>query len=129
MLGYRQIGGYAIETQEQPPLFGNRPFAESIGIKIVPIRAGADWMGSSPEQVALVLEQYPGGTKEFLDDEQPRHRVQITKLQGLSAHEITVGQFRCFVEDAGYQPEVERDTKGGVGFDAVAYRNVHPADP
>jgi hypothetical protein len=28
VLGYRQVRGYAIETQEQPPLFGNRPIAE-----------------------------------------------------------------------------------------------------
>ena len=98
-------------------------FAESIGIKIVPIPAGEFWMGSSPEQVDLVLKQYPNVkpkvNREELDDEQPRHRVQITKLQGLSAHEITVGQFRRFVEDAGYQTQAERDGKGGWGFDSA----------
>jgi formylglycine-generating enzyme required for sulfatase activity len=92
-------------------------FAESIGIKIVPIPAGDFFMGSSPEQVEQMLKLFPNVKKEDYDDEQPRHRVQITRIQGLSAHEVTVGQFRKFVEDAGYKTEAERDGKGGYGYD------------
>src|SRR5512135_207144 len=32
VLGYRQIRGYTIETQDQPPLFGNRP-----GLALLPV--------------------------------------------------------------------------------------------
>jgi formylglycine-generating enzyme required for sulfatase activity len=92
-------------------------FAESIGIKIVPIPAGEFFMGSSPEQVEQMLKLFPDMKKEYLDVEQPRHRDQITRIQGLSAHEVTLGQFRKFVDDTGYKTEAERDGKGGEGYD------------
>jgi formylglycine-generating enzyme required for sulfatase activity len=44
--------------------------------------------------------------------------VRITRLQGLSAREVTVGQFRRFVNDTGYKTEAERDGLGN-GFDAA----------
>jgi formylglycine-generating enzyme required for sulfatase activity len=43
--------------------------------------------------------------------------VGISRAFGLSAYEITVGQFRRFVNDTGYQTEAERDGKGGIGID------------
>lgn len=95
-------------------------FAESIGIKIVPILQGEFVRGSTDEQGTLLLKLCPASKKEFfmgvLAEEQPSHRVRITKLQGMSAYEITVGQFRRFVEDQGYRTEAERDGKGGLGF-------------
>jgi formylglycine-generating enzyme len=102
-------------------------FAESIGIKIVPIPAGEFWMGSSPEQVEQTLKLFSYVKKEHLADEQPRHRVRITKIQGLSAHEITVGQFRKFVEETGYKTEAEGDGKASYGFDGD--KNAFVADP
>jgi formylglycine-generating enzyme required for sulfatase activity len=65
-----------------------------------------------------MLELFPDVKKEQYDNEQPRHRVRITRIQGLSAHEVTVGQFRKFVDDTGYKTEAERDGKGGWGLDA-----------
>jgi formylglycine-generating enzyme required for sulfatase activity len=95
----------ALNKTTKPAEPGPRSFAESIGIKIVPIRVGAFEMGS------------PDSDKDALADEKPRHRVRITKLQGLSAHEVSVGQFRKFVENSGYKTEAESDGKGGYGFD------------
>lgn len=94
-------------------------FAESIGIKIVPIPRGYFWMGSTPAQIDLVLKQNPRLQNKDLLDEQPSHRVRITELLGVSAYEITVGQFRSFVAETGYQTEAERDGKGSLGFDPV----------
>lgn len=46
----------------------------------------------------------------------PGAGVRITKLQGLSACEITVGQFRRFVKDEGYRTKPERHV--GSGFNS-----------
>ncbi|HEY8506587.1 MAG TPA: formylglycine-generating enzyme family protein, partial [Gemmataceae bacterium] len=43
----------------------------------------------------------------------PRHRVAITAPFYAGASEVTVGQFRRFVEATGYRTEAERDGKGG----------------
>jgi formylglycine-generating enzyme required for sulfatase activity len=42
--------------------------------------------------------------------EKPQHRVRISKAFYMSAHEITVGQFRKFVSATGYKTDAE---KGG----------------
>jgi formylglycine-generating enzyme required for sulfatase activity len=49
-------------------------------------------------------------------DEHPQHRVRITWPFYLGVTEVTRGQFRHFVDDAGYRTEAERDGKGGYGF-------------
>jgi formylglycine-generating enzyme required for sulfatase activity len=41
-------------------------------------------------------------------DARPPHRVEITSPFRMSAHEVTVQQFRLFVEATGYQTDAER---------------------
>ena len=106
-------------TFTQPDQPTRESFAESIGIKVVPIKSGKYLMGSTKEQIDLIVNHAPELKRERFDAEQPQHRVKVTELEGLSAHEITVGQFRRFVEDTGYKTEAERDGTGGYGFDAV----------
>jgi formylglycine-generating enzyme required for sulfatase activity len=50
----------------------------------------------------LILERLP-----------PQRRFRITGPFSLACYVVTRGQFRCFVEDSGYQTEAERDGKGG----------------
>ncbi len=95
-----------------------RSFAESIGIAFATIPKGDFLMGTSPEQVELVLKQFPDAKREEFADEQPRHRVRITKIDGLSRHEVTVGQFRAFVNDSNYQTEAEATGEGSYGFNS-----------
>ena len=76
----------------------------SIGMKFILIPAGEFLMGLRPTA--------KGGN----DDEQPEHRVRITRPFYLGVHEVTRGQFRRFVDDAGYQTEAEKDGKGGYGW-------------
>jgi formylglycine-generating enzyme required for sulfatase activity len=60
-------------------------------MELVLIPAGKFLMGS------------PEGDKDAFDAEHPQHRVRITRPFYLSATEVTRGQFRQFVKEAGYQ--------------------------
>jgi formylglycine-generating enzyme required for sulfatase activity len=71
----------------------------------------------------IKLKRIPAG--EFLmgspegegdGDEHPRHRVEITRPFYLGVTEVTRGQFRRFVDEAGYRTEAERDGAGGWGW-------------
>jgi sulfatase modifying factor 1 len=74
----------------------------SLGMRMVSIPAGKFQMGS-PEN------------EKDREEQEVRHEVVLTKGFYLGVHEVTVGQFRGFVEAAKYKTEAERDGKGGWG--------------
>jgi formylglycine-generating enzyme len=76
----------------------------SIGMNLVLIPAGEFMMGS------------PDGDGQGESDEKPQHQVRITRPFYLGTTEVTRGQFRRFVDEAGYQTEAEKDGKGGYGW-------------
>jgi formylglycine-generating enzyme required for sulfatase activity len=76
---------------------------DTLGMTLVRIRKGEFTMGS-----------------EELPSEKPIHKVRITKDFTLAAKPVTVGQFKAFVKDTGYQTEAEKNGKGATGFDAVS---------
>jgi len=78
----------------------------SIGMEFVLIPAGKFKMGS------------PESDKDAYDDEKPQHEVEITQPFYLGKYEVTVGQFKRFVQEAPYQTEAEKDGEGGWGYNA-----------
>lgn len=88
----------------------------SIGMKLVLIPVGEFWMGSTPAEIDEVLKLDSSVTREDFEDEQPRHRVRLTKPFYLQTTEVTVGQFRQFVNATNYKTEAERDGQGGYGW-------------
>jgi formylglycine-generating enzyme required for sulfatase activity len=90
----------------------SRTIINSIGMTLALIKAGEFLMGSD--------ETDPDGyDNEFLDKaagRKEKHRVRITRPFYLGVTEVTRGQFRRFVDDAGYQTEAEKDVKGGYGW-------------
>ncbi len=82
----------------------------SIGMVLVSIPAGSFVMGS------------PASEPGRMANEGPAHRTVISRPVYMGAHEVTVGQFRTFVEDSGYVTEAERDTRGGFGIDFATGR-------
>ena len=50
--------------------------------------------------------------------EYPQHRVHITKPFYLGMHEVTVQQFRQFVEAKNFRTGAEQSVAGGCGYDA-----------
>ena len=99
-------------TPATPPGSSVRPAADStiensIGMKLKLIQPGEFRMGSTASEVAQMLQKFWYLKKQSFVDVQPQHRVRITKPFYLGVHEVTVGQFRKFVDDRGYRTEAE----------------------
>jgi formylglycine-generating enzyme required for sulfatase activity len=90
----------------------------SLGMKFVRVPAGEFLMGSdeSPESLAVAFPNFERERLLDLGDEAPVHRVRITRAFYLGQHEVTVGQFRRFLELSGYVPESIADGTGAYGY-------------
>jgi formylglycine-generating enzyme required for sulfatase activity/serine/threonine protein kinase len=114
----------ATASREQPPEAATPPGSgadstgpvrqinNSIGMRLTLIPAGEFLMGSDES------DEY-AHDNEFLDKaagKKQKHRVRITRPFYLGVTEVTRGQFRRFVDEAGYQTEGEKDGKGGLGW-------------
>jgi formylglycine-generating enzyme required for sulfatase activity len=90
---------------------------DSVGIDLIRVEPGEYLMGGS-EPAEKVIQAFPGADVEAEDftDEYPRHRVRITRPFFLGKFEVTVGQFRKFVDETGYKTEAEQDGTGGWGY-------------
>ena len=91
-----------------------------VQLKMVLIPPGEFVMGSSADECTRFLEEAKAANdtwaSERIPTEGPQHRVRITKPFRLGRHEVTVGQFRQFVDQTGYKTEAERDGQGGRGL-------------
>ena len=78
-------------------------------------------MGTGDEQADQLRPPFwrsaPIQRDEDLEAEKPRHRVRISKGFYISAHEVTVAQFRRFVTATGYVTDAEKNGRAGRGFD------------
>ena len=90
----------------------------TLGMKFVLLPAGEFMMGSEESADAHARDFPLLERKRFLElaDEAPLHRVRISRRFYLGQHEVTVGQFRRFIEASGYRPEAEADGTGGYGY-------------
>jgi formylglycine-generating enzyme required for sulfatase activity len=73
---------------------------------------GNFWMGSKqPPDESVAWFRGTGETfgPGFYKDEHPRHRVQVKSLY-IGRHEVTVAQFRRFVDETGYVTDAEAGT-------------------
>ena len=92
-----------------------------LGMKFVLVPAGEFMMGSD-ESADVLARDFPLlERKRFVElaDEAPVHRVRISRAFYLGQHEVTVAQFRRFVQASGYIPEAEADGTGGYGYNSA----------
>ena len=104
-------------------------FRTDQGHEMVLIPPGEFMMGNE-ESVDEIMEAFSfmKGLKRSWFEDAPQHRVEITEPFFMSSTEVTVGQFRAFVEATGYQTDAEKDGKCGYGYDSEEKKRVGP-DP
>ncbi len=89
----------------------------SIGLSLKLIPEGEFWMGTNEvvrelNAAGIILPEGDG-----VDDEQPRHRVKITRSFYMGQYEVTKEQFAKFVKATLYETDAEKDEKGSWGYD------------
>ena len=102
-------------------------FTNSIGMKLRLIPPGEYLMGSTKSDIAamhedgIVTREGIPGFGNVVDAIEiagtPVHRVHITKPYYLGCFEVTYAEFEKFVDDTGFETEVEKNGKGGTFFD------------
>jgi sulfatase modifying factor 1 len=100
-LALRPSGGQPPIAVKKDP---ERRFTNSLGMEFALIPAGKFKMGSPPDEPLRH------------DNEGPQHDVTISRPFLLGIHEVTVGQFRAFVDKSGYRTEAETNEQGALGF-------------
>ncbi len=106
----------------QPALSGSlsKSLTNSIGMKLTLIPAGEFLMGSSESADETLAFARRTGWKdaqvEYFEGETPLHRVRLSQPFYLGTCEVTLGEFRKFVEATGYKTEAEVDGQGGFGY-------------
>ncbi len=110
------LGGCSTPATPDAPVV--KVIENSLGMKLVLVPAGEFLMGSdeAPDSLARDYPAYEHKRFVELSDEAPAHPVRITRPFLLGQHEVTVGQFRRFLEASGYTPESEADGTGGYGY-------------
>ena len=88
---------------------------DSQGIDLVPISAGEFVMGT----IAGYKDPW-GYQRTNYASEQPQHRVRISRPFYMGKYEVTVGQFRKFVDATGYKTTAEKSGGGA---------HMSPGDP
>lgn len=86
---------------------------------MVRIPAGTFFMGRGDLPTPQELLPYQNQIAMMQQSEQPRHEVHITHAFEISQYEITVQQFRHFVNSSGYITDAQRSGLGANGLDAA----------
>ncbi|MEM4202155.1 MAG: SUMF1/EgtB/PvdO family nonheme iron enzyme [Candidatus Hadarchaeum sp.] len=104
---------------QSPMVVGSFPDFELIEVK-----EARNSVGMALVYVPQGMFQMGSGLNDDLAevDEQPVHKVQISRGFFMSRCEVTVGQFRQFVEETNYKTDVERSPVGGWGYNEVLKR-------
>lgn len=94
-----------------------KEITNSIGMKLVLVPSGEFMMGGqeTAEELVKAFAAYKR-QPDFFQDEYPSHKVRITKSFYFGKYEVTIGNFKRFVEETGYKTEAETDGQGGWGF-------------
>ncbi len=103
-LAYGPVPETLVEVVPALPKFSTN----SLGMTLVRIAPGSFLMGS-PDSDAMAEP-----------DEKPQHKVFIAKPFDLGATQVTVEQFRRFVDAERYKSDAEKDSRGGYGWNQSA---------
>jgi formylglycine-generating enzyme required for sulfatase activity len=83
------------------------------------ISAGTFMMGSTEEDIQLLQTISSTSSGSVVKNEFPAHKVTLTRDFRIGRYEITVNQFRIFVEETKYVTDCEREENpAGWGYDS-----------
>lgn len=91
---------YAQSAQHGVEFTGAPFIINTAGARMVQIMPGEFMMGA------------PESDRDAHPDEKPQHRVRLNKPFWMGMHQVTVGQFRKFVQESGYVTEYETNGLG-----------------
>jgi formylglycine-generating enzyme required for sulfatase activity/serine/threonine protein kinase len=103
-----QVAGEQVRREQPVPMATTADFTNALGMNFQRIPAGRFTMGTSPEEIAVCLKEAEGNPsslrrlKDYIQAEAPAHEVEITQPFYMAATEVTVRQFRQFVEEEDY---------------------------
>jgi sulfatase modifying factor 1 len=99
----------------------------SIGMELVLIPAGTSPLGSSESLSELEkalpiigINKNDPAYKDSIASEWPLREARIGVAFFMGRCNVTLGQFRAFVNETGYKTDAERDGKGGWGYSPSA---------
>jgi formylglycine-generating enzyme required for sulfatase activity len=88
----------------------------AIGMVFITVPAGQFVMGSPREYAEAMAKKVTyNWYRESAPSETPPRRVTISRAFALGQTEVTLAQFRKFVDATGYKTDAERDGKGASG--------------
>jgi formylglycine-generating enzyme required for sulfatase activity len=96
-------------------------FVNSLGMRMVRAPSGSFVMGSSESDIAWAMATLAQEQPISLENEYPFHKVRISRPFFVSQTEVTVEQFRAFVDATGYRTDAE-EAGGGQVFNTRANR-------
>ncbi len=98
----------------------------SIGMKLKRIPAGNFLMGSTPDEIERVKKELHWQPRGW-EAEAPQHEVRITKPFYMGIHEVTLGQFRQFVQATGYKTQADREGGAHRRFPPNGFEKLDPS--
>jgi formylglycine-generating enzyme len=110
------VAGTAFSQTNEPPKKIAADLGGGVKMEMTLIPAGEFMMGSSEsaKQTAAFFNKTFGTNMynaDFFRDDNPQHRVRITKPFYLGTYHVTRGQFRQFVTETGYKTDMEKGVK------------------
>jgi len=97
---FRQITSQESTSSQTAPV--NERINPKDGAAMVYIPAGEFIMGTSDEQIDVLIGRFPSLRRSWFDSEKPQHTVYLDGYR-IYKHEVTVAQYRQFCQETGHR--------------------------
>ena len=118
-LGETRDISVTLEVRQAAPAAGTAFTDQTTGIEFAAVKGGCFMMGQSKKDKTILIQAVGDQNyQKYYSDELPRHEVCVDSFS-IGRYEVSVGQWRKFVEATGYKTEAEKNSGGDKGCWAV----------